>query len=160
MSTILFTGFPGFLGVELLPRVLAREPDARATCLVQAKFADLARRQVERLEAADPALAGRIELVAGDITTPGLGLDDPARLAARTRQVWHLAAVYDLSVSEPVGRLINVEGTRHVLDFTEQAATGDGFDRLHYVSTCYVSGRYAGPFAEDDLDKGQHFNNF
>ena len=28
-TTILFTGFPGFLGRELLPRVLARDPATR-----------------------------------------------------------------------------------------------------------------------------------
>lgn len=33
-------------------------------------------------------------------------------------------------------------------------------ERFHYVSTCYVSGRYAGAFGEDDLDVGQQFNNF
>ncbi len=32
--------------------------------------------------------------------------------------------------------------------------------RLHYFSTCYVSGRYAGPFGEDDLEVGAPFNNF
>ena len=56
-----------------------------------------------------------------------------------------------------VGLLVNVDGTRHVLDFAEQAS---GLERFQYVSTCYVSGRYAGPYAEDDLDVGQRFNNF
>ena len=32
--------------------------------------------------------------------------------------------------------------------------------RFHYVSTCYVSGRYSGVFGEEDLEKGQTFNNF
>ena len=41
MSTIFFTGFPGFLGSELLPRVLARAEGDRALCLIQPKFADL-----------------------------------------------------------------------------------------------------------------------
>jgi len=52
---------------------------------------------------------------------------------------------------------VNVDGTRNVLDFAEQC---DGLERLHYVSTCYVSGRYTGIFSEADLDKGQSFNNF
>jgi len=33
-------------------------------------------------------------------------------------------------------------------------------ERLHYVSTCYVSGRYPGLFTEAMLDQGQTFNNF
>ena len=35
-----------------------------------------------------------------------------------------------------------------------------GLERLHYFSTCYVSGRYAGPFGEDDLEVGAPFNNY
>jgi thioester reductase-like protein len=157
MATVLFTGFPGFLGVRLLPRVLGRDPELTATCLVQAKFADLARRRVDELVGAEPSLAGRITLVEGDITVAGLGLDDATELKRAVTQVWHLAAVYDLSVARDVGLRINVDGTRHILDFCERATR---LDRLHYVSTCYVSGRYAGPYRETDLDVGQRFNNF
>ena len=32
MATVFFTGFPGFLGSELVPRVLARRSDDRARC--------------------------------------------------------------------------------------------------------------------------------
>jgi nucleoside-diphosphate-sugar epimerase len=32
--------------------------------------------------------------------------------------------------------------------------------RLHYFSTCFVCGRYAGPFSEDDLEVGAPFNNY
>jgi thioester reductase-like protein len=157
MGTIFFTGFPGFLGVELLPRVLRRAPEDRAVCLVQGRFAGLARQRVIEISARHPELAGRIDLVEGDITVPGLGLDDPAAVAAPITEVWHLAAVYDLAVAREVGMRINVVGTRNVLDLAERAPH---LDRLHYVSTCYVSGRYAGPFSEDDLDVGQVFNNF
>jgi thioester reductase-like protein len=157
MSTIFFTGFPGFLGVELLPRVLRRSPENRAVCLVQSRFAALARTRVREITARHPELDGRIDLVEGDITTPGLGLDDPTAVAAGITEVWHLAAVYDLAVAREVGMRINVDGTRHVLDFTEQAPN---LARLQYVSTCYVSGRYAGAFGEDDLDVGQVFNNY
>ena len=41
MATIFFTGFPGFLGSELLPRVVSRTDDV-ALCLVQPKFRALA----------------------------------------------------------------------------------------------------------------------
>jgi nucleoside-diphosphate-sugar epimerase len=158
MPTVFFTGFPGFLGSELLPRVLERAPGDRAVCLVQAKFAALAARRVDELAAAHPGIDGRIELVEGDITRPDLGLGTRmAPMQRDTREVFHLAAVYDLSVPRPVGMRVNVEGTRHLLDFAEGCA---GLDRFQYVSTCYVSGRWPGIFTEDDLDKGQTFNNF
>lgn len=44
--TILFTGFPGFLGLRLVPRLLEEKPDARIECLVQEKFLEVAREGV------------------------------------------------------------------------------------------------------------------
>jgi thioester reductase-like protein len=159
MPILFFTGFPGFLASALLPRVLARDPQAEAVCLVQPHFAGLARERVASLAAAAPATAGRIRLVEGDITRPRLGLSAAAAEALRAglREVFHLAAVYDLAVARDLAMRVNVDGTRHVL-----ALAGDspGLARFHHVSTCYVSGRHHGVFREEDLEVGQSFNNF
>lgn len=156
MRIVLITGFPGFLGSELLARILERSPEDRAVCLIQSKFTAQARVRLERIEAEHPDLRGRIELTVGDITEPGLGLD-VSRLKEQTSEIFHLAAIYDLAVEREVGMTVNVVGTRNVLDFAEALPR---LDRLQYVSTCYVSGRYAGEFSEDDLDRGQSFNNY
>jgi len=145
MPAIFFTGFPGFLGSELLPRLLARSPDDYALCLVQPKFRPLAEDRIRGRE-------DRIRLVDGDITKPLTNID-----ASEIREIYHLAAVYDLRVTRELGMRINVDGTNHVLDL---AARAPRLERMHYVSTCYVSGRHPGTFAEDDLEKGQTFNNF
>ena len=151
MPAIFFTGFPGFLGTELLPRILSRTDDY-ALCLVQPKFRALADERARQLAAARPELGGRIRLIEGDLTA---ALDHiPAQ---DIRELWHLAAVYDLSVSREVGMRVNVTGTQRVLDLAERAPR---LERLHYISTCYVSGRYEGRFTEDDLEKGQVFNNY
>lgn len=152
---IVMTGFPGFLGSALLPRILSRTGES-AICVIQARYAALATSRVAGLVAADASLTGRITLVNGDVSRPGLGVDDPGALAAQTTEVWHLAAVYDVAAARDLALRVNVEGTRNVLDF---AAGCPKLRRLHYFSTCYVSGRYAGAFGEDDLTKGQHFNN-
>ena len=155
MSTLLMTGFPGFLGSALLPRLLARRPGVRAVCLVQPQHHHLAEQRVAQLTQVHPDLQGRIRLVEGDITAPNLGLT--ARSAVRdVREVWHLAAVYDLAVAEDLARKVNVDGTNNVLRFcTSRRST----PRLHYVSTCYVSGSHEGAFGEDQLDEGQAFRN-
>ena len=144
MPTLFFTGYPGFLGSELLPRLLSRTKDASAVCLVQPKFAALAR------ERAKP-LGDRVRIVEGDITTPiDVAPDD-------VTEIWHLAALYDLSVRRDLGMRVNVDGTRHMLDFARRCSA---LRHFHYVSTCYVSGNLAGVFREDDLERGQSFNNF
>lgn len=158
MSTVFFTGFPGFLGSELLPRILRRTDGVSATCLVQPSFAELARRRVDDIEMAEPPLRGRIRLVEGDITRADLGLGASLRrIASDVTGIHHLAAIYDLGVRREVGMRVNLYGTRHVLDF---AAACPGLERFHYVSTCYVSGRHPGIFGEEDLEKGQAFNNY
>jgi len=139
---ILLTGYPGFLGSALLPRILARSPDTIAICLVQPKFAALARQR------ASP-YGDRVQIVEGDITR---------RIELQpVDEIFHLAAIYDLSVSRDLGMRVNVGGTQKVLDFAEGCPS---LRRFHYMSTCYVSGRHAGIFREDDLDVGQSFNNF
>ena len=152
--TVLMTGFPGFLGSALLPGILGRT-DGAAMCLVQSKFAALAQQRVTELSTAEPSLQGRIQVVEGDITRPGLGLGAVA--LHDVTEAWHLAAVYDLTVAREVAMRVNVEGTRNVLDALERCPR---LTRLHYFSTCYVSGRYAGPFSEDDLEVGAPFNNY
>jgi len=156
--TVLFTGFPGFIGARLIPRLLELQPDTTFVCLVQEKFRAAAERSVEELGRSHAATLGRLELVAGDITTPGLGMgDDEAQLLhQRLTGCYHLAAVYDLAVAREVGMRVNVEGTQNVLEFL---AGCPSFERLDYVSTAYVSGTAVGLYRETDLDVGQGFKN-
>jgi thioester reductase-like protein len=155
---ILLTGFPGFIGARLLPRILETQPEARIACLVQQRFEDLARQQLDVTFHDHADARGRVECVRGDITEAGLALEPG--VAQRLRQelvgCHHLAAVYDLAVSRELGQKINVLGTRNVLGFLAEAK---GFARLDYVSTAYVSGTATGVFRESDLDVGQSFKN-
>jgi thioester reductase-like protein len=157
VTDVLMTGFPGFLGSAMLPRILDRRPEAHAHLLVQQRWLELAQQRVAALAEERPELADRVHLVVGDITEQGLGIDmvDRARLREVT-EVWHLAAVYDLAVAESIARTVNVDGTANVIEFCLGQPT---FHRLQYVSTCYVSGDYEGEFPEDELDLGQGFLN-
>jgi len=144
MPTLFFTGYPGFLGSDLLPRLLRRSHELRARCLVQPRFASLARERAA-------ALGDRVTIVEGDITEPlTADVNDVV-------EIWHLAAIYDLSVKRDFAMRVNVDGTRNMLDFAQRCPS---LRRFHYFSTCYVSGRYRGTFLETDLERGQTFNNY
>ncbi len=153
MSTIVMTGFPGFLGSALLPRLLAKREGARAVCVVQSRHLDTAKERLAELETADPHISGRVDLVEGDITADGLGMTQTPQ---DVTEVWHLAAIYDLATAEAIARKVNIDGTQNVIDFCREQP---GFERLQYVSTCYVSGKAPGVFTEDMLEEGQEFNN-
>lgn len=157
VAVLLMTGFPGFLGSALLPRLLARRDDTTAVCLVQPQHLATAEERVEQIEAEHPDTTDRIALVTGDITAQGLGIDAAdADFLDEVNEVWHLAAVYDLTVPADIARRVNVEGTERIL---ELCARLPDLWRLQYVSTCYVSGNFDGEFSEDDLDEGQGFLN-
>jgi thioester reductase-like protein len=151
----LLTGFPGFLGTEFISRLL-KETDARFLVLIQEKFGDLAKDRIRELDSRIPGAASRVEMIFGDITRPGLGILGDSRLDQVT-EVDHFAAIYDLNVAKEPALRVNVEGTRNVLELIESLPR---FRCLHYVSTCYVSGRWNGMFREADLELGQEFNNY
>jgi len=158
-GVFLFTGFPGFIGARLLPRLLELRPDSVFRLLVQPKFEGAARESVAEIERDHPSARGRLSLLLGDITEERLGLSVGAvrTLQAELTGAYHLAAVYDLAVTREAGMKVNVAGTRNVLDVL---AGCSALERLHYVSTVYVSGTAVGVYRESDLDVGQSFKNF
>lgn len=161
MTRIFLTGFPGFLARHLLPELLLGADDGRgedepraAVCLVEPRMAEQARTLVRTLEERHPSLAGRIELLEGDLTRPGVLV--PGVALGRVDRAYHLAAAYTLDVDRETAMAVNVQGTRHLLDLLRDRSE---LQCLHHVSTCYVSGRHPGVFREGDLDVEQPFGN-
>lgn len=154
---ILLTGFPGFLS-RFLVRKLVEVTQAPLHFLCLRSTVETARQQLAELENHHPALAGRWHVHSGNIAEPKLGLDPSEydELTAEVGIVWHLAAIYDLSVAEETAYRVNVGGTVEILDFCENC---EHFERLNYVSTCYVAGERTGTICEDELDVGQHHKN-
>jgi thioester reductase-like protein len=151
--------------MELLARYL-EDTDRTVYALIRARDDEAAN---ERLRSAARTVvpdadrhAGRMVAVRGDVTMPDLGLGRERReqLAEEVTDVVHSAASVSFSLPLAESRAINTEGTRRVLELAELcAARGRGLNRLAHVSTAYVAGKHRGPFAEDDLDRGQDFNN-
>ena len=163
-GAIFLTGATGFLGMELLARYLERT-DRHVYALVRpsedADPAERLRGVIENVSGDPDAHAGRWTAVAGDAEQACLGMDpvSESELAAKVEDVVHSAASVSFSLPLEESRQINVDGTRHVLEFAELCRERGGLRNLAYVSTAYVAGDHAGEFGEDELDVGQDFRN-
>src|SRR3954454_23087291 len=162
-SGVLLTGATGFLGGEVLARLLERE-DGPVYALIRADDDEAAaarlRSVVRSLTGSDERSAQAIA-VAGDVTRPRLGMSDRRRdwLAEHVDRVIHCAASVSFTLGLDESRAINVDGTRRVLDLARACAARGGIDSFVHVSTAYVAGTHPGAFGEDDLDVGQGFRN-
>jgi thioester reductase-like protein len=150
------TGAGGFIGRYVLSHYLEKE-DCDLYLLEHGRFR-------ERLEAflddrvSDPGKRERVKVFSGDVSQAGLGLDAAIadELKQRVTHVIHLAALYNLSAPREISMRINVDGTRHLLDFLGEFRS---LQRLAHASTIAVAGKHMGTFREDDLDLGQAFEN-
>lgn len=167
-NKVLLTGATGFIGGELLRRLLRR--DARpVVCLVRAtSAADAARRGAETLSTlfghAVPArLAARVEWVAADVERPRLGLDEAAwsALAGSIEEAYHCAASTRFDLPHEEAYRINVRGVEEVYALIAAASARGGFRRLHHVSTAYASGKAPGEVEAGHLpeDAAENFRN-
>jgi long-chain acyl-CoA synthetase len=155
---ILLTGATGFVGGELLRRLLARD-ERDVVCLVRASSAAAARERgttvLHAVLRRRPTVAehGRLRWVPADLERPGLGLGAACR-ASLTRdleEIFHCAASTRFDLPLAAARRVNVRATLGVLDLAAEAVTRGGFRRLHHVSTAYVAGRARGPVDADFL---------
>ncbi|KAA6223524.1 NAD-dependent epimerase/dehydratase family protein [Streptomyces albofaciens JCM 4342] len=151
---IALTGATGFLGSHLMARFLASGADVVA--LVRDDGPGGRHRLRRALDATDsPPPAGwqrRVRLLAVDLTRPGLGLGtaDRRELAAAVDEWWHSAGLIDLVADPGALRRVNVDGTRHFLEFLH---AGGARGRVVHISTVYVAGgRLEGLVKESDLD--------
>ena len=142
LGTHLFvTGATGFVGTRLVREIL-RCSDARVTALVRARGGTA---YDERLPFADHVSSGRLQLIEGDLTLPGLGItrEDADALRESVDEVWHLAALTDFSPDrkKDVTR-VNVDGVKTILEF---AATLLRLRCFNHISTAYVAGNRSHP---------------
>lgn len=154
--SLLLTGATGFVGGEVLARIVAAGGDEPVLALVRGRDQAEADRRLAGVLAGlgIPAARSRLRAVAGELTAAGLGAA-PGALDGVT-EIVHCAASVSWGLSLPDARAINVEGTRRVLEVAERAPA---LRRLVHVSTAYVAGRHTGRFGEDDLWTGQAFRN-
>jgi thioester reductase-like protein len=150
-NTIFITGFPGFIGRQLVAHLSNRAPQSKLILLVQSKFS-------QEVSSALKKFPAHIEILIGDVSDIHLGLSraEYELLCREATYIYHLAAVSHYSVALDRARRVNVEGTRNVI--------GLGLDcqklaRFVYFSTALVSGDRVGVICEDELEKQQGFRN-
>lgn len=164
---VFLTGGTGFMGADLLPRILRALPGSAITLLVRAPSADAARERVRALgeellrTGAPHDTADRLAAVRGDVTAEGCGLSpgDRAEIIARATHIVHGAAT--IRFDHPIGeaRAINGGGTRSMLALARECARTGQLRRFTWIGTSSVSGRRAGPIREEELEMGQTFFN-
>jgi NAD(P)-dependent dehydrogenase (short-subunit alcohol dehydrogenase family) len=148
--TYFVTGATGFIGRNLVERLLARDGDVYV--LVREGSLDRLERMIERWGGAD-----RIHPVVGDLSAPRLGIsaERVAELDGKVDHFFHLAAVYDMTAGDETNRIANVDGTRHTVEFANAINAG----RFHHVSSIAAAGKYKGLFREDMFDEGQKLDH-
>jgi thioester reductase-like protein len=163
---VLLTGATGFVGMELLVRIL-EQTDRDVVALVRAADDAAAAARIDTLltlilaPGRRAAARRRVQAVAADLESPGLGLSETTRdrLTASIGMVVHCAASVSFTLELEDARRINVEGTREIMQLAKEAQDYGVLDRVVHVSTAYVAGERGGRARERQGDVGQDFRN-
>jgi long-chain acyl-CoA synthetase len=165
-GTVLVTGGPGFLGTQVILR-LVQQTDMDIVALVRAEDHGAAALRLERCWHEWPDLAaqvgGRVRVMASDITEPRLGLskEEYGELVGGVTHIIHSAA--DMRLDGPMEELrrTNVGGTKNMLELAKAAHADHGITRYGQVSTAYVAGGIAGEVSEDNLsDQAKFYSRY
>jgi NAD(P)-dependent dehydrogenase (short-subunit alcohol dehydrogenase family) len=142
------TGATGFIGKRLVQKLLARR-GAVVYFLVRPGSED----KVNGLLKHWGVSKTRAIAVSGDLTAPKLGVsaDMIKLLKGQIDAVYHLAAVYDLAADADTQVQVNIEGTRHMVEFAKAVQAG----HVHHVSSIAAAGLYEGVFREDMFEEAE-----
>lgn len=144
-GTFFITGATGLLGTEVVSRLLDMT-DSLIYVLVRASSEKDATHKLHALwwtnQKLTTAIGQRVIPVIGDITQTGLIKE----VLSDVNYVIHCAAETGVQISRDELWRINVDGTRHVVDWASQLPQ---LQRFTYVSTAYVAGIRGGLILEE-----------
>ena len=170
-SRIAITGSTGFLGTALVERLMRSVPGCEIVLLVRpgkrSSVAQRAHREIFRNDAFDRLRADvgaaafdemvdrRVTVIAGDVGTDGLGLDDDGRAVLATCDiVVHSAATVAFDSPLDAAVVVNLLGpSRIALTLHDLGVT----PHLVAVSTCYVAGNRRGAAPEEPVHESPFF---
>jgi thioester reductase-like protein len=164
-DTVLLTGATGFVGMEVMARLVERDDDTHVIALIRAEDHEAATARLRGVLTTlydDPAPAmQRVTALPGDIAVDGLGLSeiDRQQVLDRATCVVHCAASisFDLPLLQAMN--INAGGAERVAELAHEMGERGRLRRFVHVSTAYVAGRYAHRFFEREHTVGQAFRN-
>jgi 2-alkyl-3-oxoalkanoate reductase len=153
--TVLVTGAAGLLGGALVAALIAAGHPVIGLVHREAAIRDNAGKRLASSELDPASPPNGLMIVAGDVSRPGLGLDQPRRdwLDQHITTVIHCAALVRFDAVWDDLEAANVAGTRHVAQMCPEA-------RFIHVSTAYVCGLTDGPIPEAPCDPDWSFGNF
>lgn len=165
---IAVTGATGFLGTALVERLLRAVPDCEVVLLIRAgrmrsvqqratrevfknDCFDRLRGEVGTTAAFDELVARRVQVIAGDVGTDGLGLDDhDGGVLASCDAVIHSAATVSFDAPLDAAVEVNLLGPSRIAETLRALGVTP---HLISVSTCYVAGNRRGAAPEILVDE-------
>jgi long-chain acyl-CoA synthetase len=163
---ILLIGVTGFIAKVWLVDLLQNVQDiGRISLLIRRSRTTSAQRRFEKIVAESPTLdplhelhgkklgaflKEKVEVVEGDLSLPGLGLDDAtrARLAKSLDLIVNSAGLTDFNPDLRDALASNVDSTLNLLEFLKECDHAG----LMHLSTCYVVGMRDGRVTEELQD--------
>ncbi len=163
---LLLIGVTGFIGKVWLVDLLENVPDiGKITLLIRRNRTTSAQRRFEKIVEESPTfdtlhdrhgrklgayLKEKVEVVEGDVSLPGLGLDGPtqARLANSLDLIVNSAGLTDFNPDLRDAVSSNVDSAINLLDFLRKCHHAG----LMHLSTCYVVGMRDGRVTEELRD--------
>jgi long-chain acyl-CoA synthetase len=163
---LLLVGVTGFIGKVWLVDLLENIPNiGKITLLIRRNRTTSAQRRFEKIVEESPTfdtlqercgrklgafLRGKVEVVEGDVSLPGLGLDEAtqARLAKSLDLIVNSAGLTDFNPDLRDAVSSNVNSALHLLDFLRKTDHAG----LMHLSTCYVVGMRDGRVTEELQD--------
>src|SRR5882724_6471581 len=160
---LLLIGVTGFIGKVWLVDLLEKIPNiAKITLLIRRNRTTSAQRRFEKIVEESPTLdrlqeihganlaaflREKIEVVEGDVSQPGLGLDiaTQSRLHHSLDVIANSAGLTDFNPDLRDALSSNVDSTRYLLDFLRKCDHAG----LMHLSTCYVVGMRDGRVNEE-----------
>lgn len=159
---VMLIGVTGFIGKVWLANTLMDLPEiGKLYLLIRRQKSSPAQKRFEKMIEGSPVfdplfdkygerlgalLAEKIEVVEGDVSQPGVGLDSEtaARLSKELDLIINSSGLTDFNPDLRDALAVNVDSTHHLIEFIRAS---DHAALLH-LSTCYVAGQRDGRVSE------------